>query len=196
MSLNQLTVSGGKLPGPEYHDLPAHISAATIRVQELEAELQKAMTRASIDSAVRSWNQLSSPMEKLRTAADFQDALKRPSKRSDAVRALAAILERATNEKATADFRALLSTLVAAPVGVTTLVDFLLHAQRSSDALTAGCASVVLSQIMLSEKQAEQMARQLSKQAITTGSDPVVRYLIDLASRLVPTSQPRVKPVR
>lgn len=126
-------------------DLTSNGSAARKLVPELEKELQKAMTRREIDSAVRTWNQFSSPIAKMKTTADFQDTMKKPSKRLDAIRALANMIESATNEKQRAAFRTFLSTVEAAPVGSSNLVDFLLQSQRS-DALTGVCASVVLSQ--------------------------------------------------
>ena len=190
-------VMGGKpvgvVPGDE--DVALNGRAAMALVLELENELQKVMTRADINSAVRSWNQLSFPAAKLKTTADFQDAMKKPSKRSDAIRTLADMIERATNEKEMADFHRFLSAVEAAPPGSTDLVDFLLHAQRS-DALTGACASVILSQVSLSAAQGEQMMQGLSKQRITTSSDPVIQHLVDLASQFVSTSEPRVKSIR
>ena len=194
-SLNQLLVSGGWSAGmPEPEDLRSNISAAGMRVHELEDELQKAITRASIDSAVRSLNQLMSPMEKLKTTADFQGALKRPSKRADAIRALAAMIEHAINDRERTDFRRLVSAVEAAPVGSTAFVDFLLEAQHS-DALTGACASVVLSQVSLSAKQSEQMLGGLSEQRRTTSTDPVIQHLLDLASQIVSTSQRGLKSI-
>ena len=102
------------------------------------------MPRAEIDAAVRSWDQLNSPIAKLKTSGDFRNALKTPSKRSDVIRGLAAVIERAKTEKDMASSRKFVLAVAAAPVGSTNLVDILLQAQ-SSDALTGACASVVLS---------------------------------------------------
>jgi hypothetical protein len=162
--------------------LTLNAGAARKLALQLESELQKAMTRREIDSAVRTWNQFSSPIAKMKTVADFQDAMKKPSKRPDAIRALANRIERATDEKERADFRSFLLAVEVAPVGSDNLVDFLLQTQ-SSDALTGACASVVLSQASLSAEQAERMIQALAKQRATTNSDPVIQHLVDFASQ-------------
>ena len=185
LSLNQLIVSGGKIPGmSEIDDLPEKIREGRVRVQDLESELRKAMTRAAIESAVRSWNQLSLPLGKLKTPTDFQNALKTPSKRRDAIRALAATIAQAANEKEVADFRELLMAIDATPAS-RTFIDLLLKAQYS-DVLTAVCASLVLSRVTLSTEQAQQMRQVLSTQQTRTKSDPIIQHLIDLAQTSFP----------
>ena len=126
----------------------------------------------------------------MKTTADFQDAMQKASKRTDAIRALAGVMERATNEKETAEFRSFLSAVAGAPAGPAKLVDILLQAQRS-DALTGACASVLLSQLPLSAEQAGQMMQGLSSQRIMTKSDPVIQHLVDLAEQFVSASQGR-----
>ncbi len=165
----------------ENKDFGSDAREAMKRALELEAELQKVMPRARIDAAVRSYNELSFPTAKLRTPVNYQDAMKKASKRQGAIRALANMIERATTDNEKAEFRKFLSAVEAAPSSSANLIDSLLRAQ-SSDALTGTCASLVLSQFALSTAQAERMMQGLSKQRTTAGSDPIIQHLIDLAT--------------
>lgn len=165
-----LSPSGSE--APENRDPALKAARARALTLELESELQKVMTRSEIDSAVRSWNQLSSKT-KLKTPSDYQAAIGNPSKRSDAIRALAALIERAKSENERADTRRLLASVNA---------ELVLQVRRS-DELTEACASLVLSRIALTADQAERMKQERSRQQIATKSNPVIQHLIDLASQ-------------